>query len=56
MKKLNPDKIRIGYVILVAGYKIAIEKVQSKSGYGLSSKWTHVAGSLRPTAEGSKVI
>ena len=46
MPKINPDKIKIGYIILVAGHKIAIEKVQSKAGYGLSSKWTHVADSL----------
>lgn len=46
MSKLNPDKIKIGYIVLVAGHKIAIEKVQLKAGYGLSSKWTHVAGSL----------
>lgn len=47
MRKIDPDKIKIGYVILVAGHKIAIEKVQLKAGYGLSSKWTHVAGGLR---------
>lgn len=43
---LNPDKVKIGYVILVSTRKFAIEKVQKKSGYGASSKWTHVAGSL----------
>lgn len=46
MKILDPDKLKIGYVILVAGNKFAIQKVQERAGYGKSSKWTHVAGSL----------
>ncbi len=43
---LNPDKLKIGYIILVNTRKFAIEKLQRKAGYGDSSKWTHVAGSL----------
>ena len=46
MPTLNPDKLKIGYVILVSTHKFAIEKLQRKASYGESSKWTHVAGSL----------
>jgi hypothetical protein len=46
MPILNPDSLRIGYVILVSTGKPAIQKLQHKAGYGDSSKWTHVAGSL----------
>lgn len=46
MPSLNPDSLKIGYVILIAGKKAAIQAVQRKAGYGDSSKWTHVAGSL----------
>jgi hypothetical protein len=46
MLSLNPDKLKIGYIILVATRKAAIKTLQSKAGYGESSKWTHVAGSL----------
>ena len=45
-KHLNPDKLKIGYVILVSTRKFGIEKLQHKVGFGNSSKWTHVAGSL----------
>lgn len=45
-KLLNPDKMKIGYIILVAICKFAIEKLQRKAGFDESSKWTHVAGSL----------
>ncbi len=40
------DHLKIGDIILVAGGNPAIEKVQQKAGYGASSKWTHVMGSL----------
>jgi hypothetical protein len=46
MPVLNPNSFKIGYVILIATHKFAIEKLQCKAGYGDSSKWTHVAGSL----------
>jgi hypothetical protein len=46
MSTLNPQKMKIGYAILVNTHKFAIEKLQYKSGYGDSAKWTHVAGSL----------
>ena len=46
MYTLNPDKIKIGYVILAAVPKPLVSKVQRRAGYGESSKWTHVAGSL----------
>ena len=38
--------MKIGYVVLVAGGKPAIEAAQRKAGYKDSSRWTHVAGSL----------
>ena len=43
---IDPDKMKIGYVILVATRKFAIQKLQCKAGFSESSKWTHVAGSL----------
>lgn len=46
MPILNPDKIKIGYVILAAVPKPVVSRVQRMAGYGVSSKWTHVAGSL----------
>lgn len=46
MNRLAPDKFKIGYIILIATRKFAIEKLQRKAGYSNSSKWTHVAGSL----------
>ncbi len=46
MPTLNPDSLKIGYVILINTRKFAIEKLQHKAGYGDSSKWTHVAGSI----------
>jgi len=46
MFTLNPNSLKIGYIILVSTHKFAIEKLQHKAGYGESSKWTHVAGSL----------
>ena len=45
-KTINPNKIWVGDVILVAtNTKVTIE-TQQKLGYGDSSKWTHVAGSI----------
>jgi len=46
MFTINPDKLKIGYTILVNTRKFAIERLQRKAGYGESSKWTHVAGSI----------
>lgn len=46
MSVINPDSIKIGYIVLVNTHKFAIEKLQRKAGYGDSSKWTHVAGCL----------
>jgi len=43
---LNPTTLKIGYIILIASGKFPVEKLQRKAGYGESSKWTHVAGSL----------
>lgn len=45
-KVIDPDKMKIGYVVLVAGPKFSIRKLQQKAGCGESAKWTHVAGSL----------
>jgi len=46
MPRLNPDSLKIGYVILVATRKPPIQALQRKAGYGDSAKWTHVAGSI----------
>ena len=45
-KTIDPEKIKIGDIILVAGGTRATINVQKKLGYGESSKWTHVAGSI----------
>ncbi|MDP2705503.1 MAG: hypothetical protein Q8O71_03900 [bacterium] len=45
-KQIDPNKIKIGDVILVASGTKATIVVQHKLGYGESSKWTHVAGSM----------
>ncbi len=44
--KIDPDKIHIGDIILCNTSNGAVLKVQQSLGYGDSSKWTHVAGSL----------
>jgi len=46
MPTINPNSLKIGYVVLVNTRKFAIREFQEKAGYGESSKWTHVAGSL----------
>ena len=46
MPELNPDALKIGYVILIATRKPTIQTFQRKAGYGNSLKWTHVAGSI----------
>jgi len=46
MPLLNPNSLKIGYIILINTRKPAIKTLQEKAGYGDSSKWTHVAGSL----------
>lgn len=46
MSILNPDSLKIGYIILLATQKPVIQAFQRKAGYGDSSKWTHVAGSI----------
>ena len=45
-KTVDPEKVRIGDVVLVASRNHATEWVQKRLGFGESSKWTHVAGSL----------
>lgn len=45
-KQIDPNKIKIGDVILMATGTSATIKIQKKYGYGESSKWTHVAGSI----------
>ncbi len=45
-KTIDPNKIRIGDVILVASGNKVTEWVQKRLGFGEKSKWTHVAGSL----------
>lgn len=46
MPFIDPDKMKIGYIILAAAPKPAIERFQRKAGYGNNAKWTHVAGSI----------
>ncbi|MFA4889522.1 MAG: hypothetical protein WC628_08140 [Candidatus Omnitrophota bacterium] len=46
MPTLDPNSLKIGYIILVAIPKSVIKTLQHKAGYGDSSRWTHVAGSL----------
>ncbi len=46
LKIIDPDKMKIGYVVLVATRKFGIEKLQQKAGFEESAKWTHVTGSL----------
>ncbi len=43
---IDPNKIRIGDVVLVATGNKTTFGVQQKLGYGESSRWTHVAGSI----------
>jgi hypothetical protein len=45
-KKIDPNKIWIGDVVLVAGGTKVTIAVQQKLGFGESSGWTHVAGSI----------
>ncbi len=45
-KQIDHSKIKIGDVILVASGTKTTIKIQKKYGYGESSKWTHVAGSI----------
>jgi hypothetical protein len=46
IRQIDPSKIKIGDVILVASGTKVIIAVQEKYKYGESSKWTHVAGSI----------
>lgn len=46
MKTVDPEKVRIGDIILVASRNRITEWVQKRLGFGDRSKWTHVAGSL----------
>ena len=45
-KRIDPNKIWVGDVILVASGTKPTIKTQQNLGYGESSKWTHVAGSI----------
>ena len=45
-RAIDPEKIRVGDVILVESRNKITEWVQRKLGFGDSSRWTHVAGSL----------
>jgi hypothetical protein len=44
--QIDPSKVRIGDVILCATGTQATIATQKKLGYGDSSRWTHVAGSI----------
>ena len=43
---VDPNKIHVGDIILVATGSWITERVQKQLGFGASSRWTHVAGSL----------
>ena len=45
-KQIDPNKVRVGDVILVASGTKSTMDVQRKLGYGDSCRWTHVAGSI----------
>ncbi len=45
-KIIDPEKIYIGDIILVASKNKVTEWVQKRLGFGEASKWTHIAGSL----------
>ena len=46
MKRLNPDALKMGDIVLVDTENPVIEAVQWKLRYGVNSRWTHVGGSL----------
>jgi len=45
-KVIDPEKIRVGDIVLVATGTWITQYVQRRLGFGDRSKWTHVAGSL----------
>ncbi len=45
-RTIDPNKIHVGDLILVATRNRVTQLVQDMLGYGASSQWTHVAGSL----------
>lgn len=45
-KMIDPNKIKVGDVVLVATRNSTTEDVQKRLGFGEASKWTHVAGSI----------
>lgn len=45
-KCIDPNKLWIGDIVLVANTNKITVEVQKKLGYGESSKWTHVAGCI----------
>ena len=46
MKQIDPNKIKVGDVILVADTNPLTVSMQRRLGFGESSHWTHVAGSI----------
>ncbi len=45
-RQLDPTKIHVGDIILVATRNRVTQLVQEALGYGAASQWTHVTGSL----------
>jgi hypothetical protein len=45
-RAIDPTKLHVGDIVLVATRNRITELVQEALGYGASSRWTHVAGSL----------
>ena len=45
-RTIDPEKVYIGDIVLVASRNKVTEWVQKRLGFGAASKWTHIAGSL----------
>ncbi len=45
-RKIDPNKIWVGDIVLVATKNNITVRVQEGLGHGASSKWTHIAGSI----------
>lgn len=45
-RHIDPSKVHIGDIVLVATRNRVTQLVQGQLGYGAASMWTHVAGSL----------
>ncbi len=46
IKNIDPNKIRVGDIVLIANTNSLTVRMQKGLGFGESSKWTHIAGSI----------